>query len=310
MQRLIDVQWESNDGVQDALVRTLSETIKYLNLTDDVHTQMFEDVGALLKEVKKPWTIKIKATTTIEATQTTTIDQEAAKISTWQNATIRWLANEKTFHPRVLKAARKIMKGPGGVYSSPEEYFDIVIPLWIAMTFGGGNSAITPKCRIKFNDKECGLDLFPAEGWDDRYWCRGCRSGAEVVLICDRKGHNEGLCARCATKAKSDLVGPPGRFASTHVYDGNLCRADFDGRLFINNFQSRRPPQMPIHWKRTSRLSCSNLVGVVRLSSREAPLRPDDKIFWGEIVPSGEPHFELVIRMLPSSVVFLKLHIV
>jgi hypothetical protein len=43
----------------------------------------------------------------------------------------------------------------GGVYSSPEEYFDTVLRLWVGMTFCDGNSAINPKCRYKNGDKDC-----------------------------------------------------------------------------------------------------------------------------------------------------------
>lgn len=44
----------------------------------------------------------------------------------------------------------------GGVYNSPDEYFFTMQSLWNAMTFGDGNAALSPKCRWKLADKECG----------------------------------------------------------------------------------------------------------------------------------------------------------
>ncbi len=46
----------------------------------------------------------------------------------------------------------------GGVYSSPQEYFDTFQKLWTGMTFGDGNAALSPKCRVKKpnNGNDCG----------------------------------------------------------------------------------------------------------------------------------------------------------
>jgi hypothetical protein len=40
----------------------------------------------------------------------------------------------------------------GGVYDSPDHYFDTVQKLWIAMTFGKGNEALSPKCMSSTGD--------------------------------------------------------------------------------------------------------------------------------------------------------------
>jgi hypothetical protein len=42
-----------------------------------------------------------------------------------------------------------------------------------------------------------------------------------------------------------------------------------------------------IHWKSTSRLSCANLIGLVKLSHPGASLLPEHRIPWGEIVGHG-----------------------
>jgi hypothetical protein len=49
----------------------------------------------------------------------------------------------------------------GGIYNSPDEYFDTVSKLWTAMTFYNGNAALNPKCRWKLaNGKICSQVAF------------------------------------------------------------------------------------------------------------------------------------------------------
>ena len=76
------------------------------------------------------------------------------------------------------------------------------------------------------------------------------------------------------------MMGPPGQRASTNIYDGRVGRIDFEGRTFIQEVESRKPPQIAPNWKTTRRLSSPNLVGVIKVASPGAALRKDDKIYW------------------------------
>jgi len=87
-------------------------------------------------------------------------------------------------------------------------------------------------------------------------------------------------------------MGPPGPWASTHIYDGKISQVDFEGRVFIRGVKSRRPPQNGIHWYTTNRLSTPNLVGIVKLSNNGASLRENDLVTWGEVVPHGNSYEE------------------
>ncbi|KAJ3054777.1 hypothetical protein HK097_000821, partial [Rhizophlyctis rosea] len=79
------------------------------------------------------------------------------------------------------------------------------------------------------------------------------------------------------------LRGPPGPNASTDIYDGVVTHVTFNGRIFINELASRRPPQAAIHWRTTRRLQCPNLVGIVKLSEKHASLQLESPVIWGEI---------------------------
>ena len=71
----------------------------------------------------------------------------------WRQPTVSWLSKLENFQPCSLPKM-KIPNGPGnGVYESPSEYLDIVLRLWVAMTFVDGNNALLPHCNFKTTQK-------------------------------------------------------------------------------------------------------------------------------------------------------------
>lgn len=105
-----------------------------------------------------------------------------------------------------------------------------------------------------------------------------------VVLACPNKFHTRGLCITCASKIKEGLQGPPGPKAPTHIYDAEIARVSFDGHIYANRLESRRPPAIAPNW--SARLCAPNLIGVVVLQGPKLSLRHSDRIFWGEIIAS------------------------
>lgn len=53
--------------------------------------------------------------------------------------------------------------------------------------------------------------------------------------------------------------------------------------MFIENFESRKPPQTVIHWKTTRRLASPNLVAIFIISSRGEALSSSSEIIWGDV---------------------------
>ncbi|OQR96792.1 hypothetical protein THRCLA_21982 [Thraustotheca clavata] len=175
-----------------------------------------------------------------------------------------------------------------GLYSSREEYFETIEKLWTAMTFCDGNSALNPKCP----EPQCNQVLWPVASGDGRArcWTRECERS--VALLCSHRMHNKGLCGTCASRYRKALMGPPGSKASTHIYDTKVKNIGSDGRIFLEDLQSRRPPQVAIHWRTTNRLASRNLVALVKLSGRGAALFPNDKITWASVVAHDDSKFE------------------
>lgn len=181
-----------------------------------------------------------------------------------------------------------IMKVPNspsrGVYDSAESYFDIVSRVWVGLTFGEGHEALTPSCRYrdKNEQRDCGRVLWPISS-PGNVRCRtsGCQQRAE--LACSNKYHEQGLCGSCAAVSRNGLCGAPGKSASTDIYDGTINKSNYEGVLFIENFESRKPPLASIHWRSTRRLASPNLVAVVKLCERGEPLGSSFKLLWGEI---------------------------
>ena len=90
---------------------------------------------------------------------------------------------------------------------------------------------------------------------------------------------------------------PAGEGASTDVYDARVDNVDWEGRVYLTNVQSRRPPTIAPNWRTTSRLSSPSLVALIEVNSWGEALQETDQIAWAEIVKhsrseSGEPEFK------------------
>ncbi len=179
------VHWDvdQRDEVKSGIIAMLSAANSQIELQFQAHIRASEKIMEMIKELNKLWTLKVKATTkSIKTSQT--VSEAASEISSWQNVNIGWLANPKTFQPGSLPKMKvpdsesgkfekfifssydlsslramtilSFLIVKGGVYNSPDEYFFTMQSLWNAMTFGDGNAALSPKCRWKLADKECG----------------------------------------------------------------------------------------------------------------------------------------------------------
>lgn len=169
-----------------------------------------------------------------------------------------------------------------------------MLRLWVAMTFTDAHAAVAPHCRSRSQASFCGNALWPVSDSNQTVSGLHCRTRGcnNPVQFCCRIKSHDSLCGQCAARSIADHMGGPGLKASTHIYDCNVKYVDSDGIAFLTNFESRNPPQAPIHWRTTKRLSSPNLVGVVALKSKGSSLSHDDLIKWGEIVYHGNPRDE------------------
>ncbi|KAJ3216818.1 hypothetical protein HDU67_008904 [Dinochytrium kinnereticum] len=289
-QRLLKFEWENaREDVSNALFSILGAAESILDNRKPEHRKIKAKITAAYDELDKPWSIKVKAIALdlldptampiVSSENPNTIRKDATKeplavALSWKSATVEWLSRPEVFQP-IFLPTMKVPGGPGnGVYSSKEEYFDIVMRLWVAMTFGDGNNLLSPLC----NHREGGSG---GPGGD-----RGKDCGKAMWPL-------KGLCGPCAEKTRRALRSGPGDHASTHIYDGTITRIGYDGKLFLDKVVSRRPPkQTQIHWKTTSRLQSPNLAGLVKLTSRGMALKPENPIIWVEITNHGNPKDE------------------
>ncbi|XP_065661943.1 uncharacterized protein LOC136084825 isoform X1 [Hydra vulgaris] len=292
VKKLLAIQWkEEKEIVKKELKTILSSTISVLSADLRDHFEIIKSILETMDSLDKPWAIK----ETLKSVQSSTnLVEIAAESSSWQNVNISWLANVKYFQPALLPVMNVPSDKSSGVYNSAEEYFEIVMQLWIGLTFIDGNSNLNPKCCYKFQEKKCGQVLLPSS--EEKYELHCLNSCSfPVVLQCTNSRHTKGLCSKCAQNAKAELMGPAGPRASTNIYDCQVTKVDYEGRIYMNAVESRKPPNQ-IYWRSTRRLSSANLVGLVKLSAQGASLNYDDIIIWGEIVSHGDPRDEFKRR--------------
>ncbi|KAI9096945.1 hypothetical protein DFS34DRAFT_128949 [Phlyctochytrium arcticum] len=287
IQRLIKFHWDDEvETVRSALVSALGAASDQLSNRFPDHRKANGKITELFEELEKPWTIKTMEVSV--ASVATVADNEPLLPPhlRWKQATVGWLTNTESFQPVYLPQMRVPGQKGNGVYDSPEQYFEIILKLFVAMTFEEGNTALNPHC-IQRDDqgKECARVMWSnkRQNVSDSAQCRtkGCMQ--PPTLVCSNRFHNLGLCESCAKKHRNSLRGPPGRSASTHIYDGKVSRASFDNRVYIEHFESRKPPQREIHWRSSRRLQSPNLVGLVKLQGRGSSLKSQDRIHWGQI---------------------------
>lgn len=295
--RLLKYEWsESRSKVQEGIEAILCSLQKILSSKFKSHRRIIQKVSEKFEELEKPWAITLKTTSTIikinDATESN-ISSNVLALTTpvlhtafnWKEANLKWLLTPEYFLPPNLP----IMKVPGdrssGVYDSVDNYFDTVCKLWVGLTFGEGHNALSPCCKKRDKDKECGHVLWPVsvDGIDSI--CSGLNKTCQnkVDFVCPNKFHDYALCTSCVLNSRKKLCGPPSKQSSTHLYDADVEKCNYDGTLFVKNFKSRKPPLVDIHWKTTRRLSAPNLVAVFKVSSRGEALVPSSQIIWGDI---------------------------
>eukprot|EP00474_Spongospora_subterranea_P008580 CRZ09038.1 hypothetical protein [Spongospora subterranea] len=290
--RLLKVKWVSSQAeVRQGLESMLNRAASGLHFSLQEHRNFQSKILDLLNEFEKPWTIKIdQEIAGSEAKNTGIVEAEDGPVdldlhNDWHSATVGWLCKPALFEPPSLPKMQTPTSSSKGVYESTDEYFNTVTRLWTAMTFGDGNSALSPKCRVKEGERVCGNVLWSLRGNQsgERLHCRTPRCHNLVILACGNSRHSSGLCGKCARSARLELLGGSGNSACTHVYDAVVSNINFDDRIFFHKVKSRRPPTEAIHWRTTSRLSTPNLIGIVKQATPGASLALTDPILWAEI---------------------------
>ena len=275
-------------------------------------------------ELEKPWIIKCRSNWNPDAMLggegAADLEQPTFSHTGWRTATIEWLLQSQLFTPAKLPKMQVPSSKSKGVYESTEQYVNTVERLMVGMTFSDGHSSLVPHCYEKDPSGkpcDCTLWLVDRKGGLDQLTCRTKGCSRTVAWACQNRRHSRGLCEICAKKESALLMGPAGPHASTHIYDGRVCKVDVGGKLYIEGFRSRCPPKQkdpnsgavtdrPIHWRSTKRLACPNLVGVVRLGSGPSSssslrgkgrvLQLTDRLMWGELSNMGPPKDEHLQR--------------
>eukprot|EP00854_Cymbomonas_tetramitiformis_P014114 gene14114-16691_t len=123
-------------------------------------------------------------------------------------------------------------------YGCTEEYVETLQSLMTLLTFYWGAGAVWPRCRHRPPGQGEGatccneplLAVAAARGKDPERLCGArlpggggtCRQAA--VWLCPRRGHTDGMCAKCVRRHQAALSGRPGPHASTDIYDAVVER--------------------------------------------------------------------------------------
>lgn len=256
VRKLLSFEWEDKSKVKDILAEILEDAAGHLQRRYPDHRDTLHRIDECLDSLDKPWQIKGKLlapTATIPIAENE--DEQLVPFhhfSKWKNASVAWLCYGPTFSP----SSNPKMQGPStksqGIYKSREHYFETMQRLMIAMAFCEGHKALAPKCWEKANGGSCcGSTLVQISDQDEGeiqkggdkkgspLICRGKHCNNSPKFICKISSHGRGLCVSCAIRETDQLLGPTG---STHVYNGHVDRVGTGGRLYIQGFQSRKPP--------------------------------------------------------------------
>ena len=200
----------------------------------------------------------------------------------WSAPTVAWLLSDEWHNVRPLKTQ----------YENSDEYARTLEEVWTLLTFYWGAAAMRPKCQHVQKgggdeDKCCSEPLLQmARGG----CCSNKRSGIQcsrpAVWQCHRVGHN-GICAGCLAQKREQLIGPPGQYASTDIYDAVVERETTrrEGSVYLlTALRSRKPPTIDPNWSTTYRLQPAALVAVVRLGAANQRLAQNSPLQWAEVV--------------------------
>jgi hypothetical protein len=280
--RLLKFEWTcSKDEVKVELECILDTMVSSLSFKNTEHRPLLKKIQNLMEELEgnAPWIIR---TTGLSVAHLVEENDNQDILTKWRHATVSWLTDGENFIPPELPKMRIPGDKHGGVFDSVEHYFDTIQRLWIGITWSDGWRVLNPYCKANNDQKECGRSLWPLEGSHMSCKRKGCTR--TVNFACPNFRHNFGVCTDCAKKTRNELMGPPGPRASTDIYDGTITKVNWDGKVFITNVKSRKPPMRDIHWGSTRRLNCAGLVGIILITACRVGLSPSSKIIWGEIV--------------------------
>ena len=183
----------------------------------------------------------------------------------WSTPTVGWLLSDKWHNVRPLKTQ----------YKDSDEYARTLEEVWTLLTFYWGAAAMRPKCQhvqkgVGEEDKFCSEPLLQlAKGG----CCSNKRGGIQCSRLaewkCHRFKHDE-ICVGCLAQKREQLIGPPGPYASTDIYDAVVERETTrrEGSVYLlTALRSRKPPSVAPNWNTTYRLQPAALVAVVRLEA-------------------------------------------
>jgi hypothetical protein len=286
--RLLQFEWDaSREVVKEGLSNVLEAADGRLRIKVKEHREVRNRLAEILEEeLEKPWRIKLRSSA--DMTMDTFQSSNKLTFADWRSANVQWLCNSKFFAPSCCPS---MLVGKQGVYESADHYMDTVHRLWVAMTFADGHAAMAPHCRSRgASGVGCNNALWPISGHLAGARCRTKGCSNEVEFACRIPKH-DAFCGECAARSVARHLGKPGPGASTHLYDCVVRHVQSDGVLYLEKFKSRNPPPN-VHWRTTKRLSPPNLVAIVRVSSKEAPLKETDVLKWAEIVYHGHTRDE------------------
>jgi hypothetical protein len=252
VRKLLSFEWEDKAVVKNILSGVLEGAVNLLQRRHADHRDTISRIDACLDTLDKPWHIKEKAQSAekslaAEINGGTDNGHPYHHFTNWKSASVGWLCYGPTFSP----SANPKMQGPStksqGIYKSREHYFDTMQRLMIAMAFNEGHQALAPRCWEKVGGGQCcgsALVQIPDQNQDEgshssQLICRGKHCNRPPSYICKDPRHGRGLCNSCAARETGHLLGPTG---STHVYNGHVDRVATNGKLYVQGFESRKPP--------------------------------------------------------------------
>lgn len=200
----------------------------------------------------------------------------------WSTPTVGWLLSDKWHNVRPLKAQ----------YENSDEYARTLEEVWTLLTFYWGAAAMRPKCQHVQEggggeDKYCSEPLLQiAKGGCCSSRRGGIQCSRPAEWRCHRIRHNE-ICSGCLAQKREQLIGPPGPYASTDIYDAVVDRETTrrEGSVYLlSALRSRKPPTIAPNWSTTYRLQPAALVAVVRLGATNQRLPQNSPLQWAEVV--------------------------
>eukprot|EP01031_Cornospumella_fuschlensis_P032165 gene32165-38906_t len=213
-------------------------------------------------------------------------DEDIPVYMRWSaSPTLKWLLDARWLQHEPLREQ----------YESVEQYAATMKSLWTTLSFYWGAAALSPRCHHSESGQAC-LNPLLSNPRNNKF-CTMRLSGPQGKMSCGkpalhgcfRFGH-DAICASCFTKKQDLIVGPPAqRDSSTDIYDAvvnNLSVRNDSTVLGLCSTMSRKPPEASINWPTTYRLQPTSLVALVNLAVSKASLKPEQHIYFGEIISS------------------------